>query len=83
LYNCILWDGDNEIGRNDASTINIFYSNLQGEWPGIGNIDQDPMFIYSPLYGLDGNYFYLKTNSSLQPDVLLKADFVKWYVLVK
>ncbi|MCP4709184.1 MAG: right-handed parallel beta-helix repeat-containing protein [Planctomycetes bacterium] len=59
LYNCILWDGGNEIGFNDTSTVNVYYSNVQGGWFGMGNIDQDPMFIYSPLDGIGGNYHLL------------------------
>ena len=45
LINCILWDGGNEIWINDRSTINISYSNIQGGWPGEGNIDADPLFM--------------------------------------
>ena len=45
LYNCILWDGGNEIWNNDLSIINIFYSNIRGGWFGEGNIDEDPLFV--------------------------------------
>jgi hypothetical protein len=50
LVNCILWDGGDEIRISDNSTIiitysNIQYSNLQGGWPGEGNIDTDPLFV--------------------------------------
>jgi parallel beta-helix repeat protein len=45
LINCILWDGGNEIWNNDRSTFIISYSNLQGGWPGEGNIDADPLFV--------------------------------------
>jgi hypothetical protein len=44
LINCILWDGGNEIWNNDALPIDITYSDIQGGWPGIGNIDADPLF---------------------------------------
>jgi hypothetical protein len=44
MTNCILWNGGDEIWNNDGSTINITYSNVQGGWPGTGNIDADPMF---------------------------------------
>jgi hypothetical protein len=45
LSNCILWDGGDEIWNNDGSTITIIYSDIQGGWEGIGNIDADPCFV--------------------------------------
>jgi len=46
LINCILWGGENEIGCEDESMsgLMITYSNIQGGWPGEGNIDADPLF---------------------------------------
>ena len=44
LTNCILWNGGNEI-HNYASTVTITYSNIQGGFPGEGNIDADPLFL--------------------------------------
>ena len=45
MSNCILWDGGDEVWNNDKSMINIAYSDVQGGWPGEGNIDLDPMFV--------------------------------------
>jgi parallel beta-helix repeat protein/predicted outer membrane repeat protein len=44
LANCILWDGGNEIWNINNSIIMINYSNIQEDWPGVGNIDTDPKF---------------------------------------
>jgi hypothetical protein len=44
MTNCILWDGGDEIWNNDDSVITITYSNIQGGFPGRGNIDADPLF---------------------------------------
>jgi len=44
LANCILWDGGNEIWNNNKSIILMNYSDVQGGWPGVGNIDVNPMF---------------------------------------
>ena len=44
MTNCILWDGGDEISNNDNSVITINYSNIQGGFPGRGNIDSDPLF---------------------------------------
>ena len=45
LTNCILSDAGSEIWNNDQSTIRIRYSNIDGFWPGIGNINADPCFV--------------------------------------
>ena len=45
LTNCVLWDGGSEIWNNDNSTIIITYSDVQGSWPGEGNIAVDPLFV--------------------------------------
>jgi predicted outer membrane repeat protein len=38
----ILWNGGGEVGNEDAATAWIAYSDVQGSWPGPGNIDEDP-----------------------------------------
>ncbi len=44
VTNCILWgDTPNEIGGAGVPTVS--FSDVQGGFPGIGNIDADPMFI--------------------------------------
>jgi predicted outer membrane repeat protein len=45
MANCILWDGGDEIWNHDGSTINITYSNVEGGYPGTGNMDTDPMCV--------------------------------------
>ena len=45
--NCILRDGGDEIWNNDGSTITVTYSDVQGGWPGDGNLDADPYFLDS------------------------------------
>ncbi|MHC4533475.1 MAG: carboxypeptidase regulatory-like domain-containing protein [Planctomycetota bacterium] len=46
VFNTILWaDTPNEIHVDVTSDINITYSDIQGGWPGEGNIDADPLFI--------------------------------------
>jgi parallel beta-helix repeat protein len=54
LINSILWDGGDEVCNDANSTINITYSNIQGGFPGEGNIDVDPLFT-SPGYWADVN----------------------------
>ena len=47
LTNCIMWgDIPDEIYYNDTvSNPTVTYSDIQGEYPGTGNIDQDPLFV--------------------------------------
>jgi hypothetical protein len=45
LANCILWDGGDEIVVHEGSTITVSYSDIDGGWPGTGNIDTDPLFV--------------------------------------
>jgi len=56
LTNCILWNGENTLfdPNPDGSTIAITYSDVQGGWPGEGNIDADPCFV-DPGYWADAD----------------------------
>jgi hypothetical protein len=54
LTNCILWDGGNEVSRNDSSTITISYSDVQDIWKGQGNIDADPRFVQPGYWDVNG-----------------------------
>jgi parallel beta-helix repeat protein len=49
MTNCILWNPGSEILNRDESTITITYSDVQGGWPGEGNIDTDPCFVEAGL----------------------------------
>ncbi len=47
LANCVLWGdetGTPEIIDTNGSTTTATYSDVQGGWPGVGNIDADPLF---------------------------------------
>ncbi|NIP26689.1 MAG: hypothetical protein GWN67_20385, partial [Phycisphaerae bacterium] len=67
MNNCILWGGGDQIWKKDTSTITINYSDVQGGWPGKGNIDADPCFVepgYWDANGLwiDGDYHLLQDS---------------------
>jgi parallel beta-helix repeat protein len=48
LSNCILWaNSSGEIFLDDKSSASIVYSDVQGGWKGLGNIDAEPMFVDS------------------------------------
>lgn len=49
LINCILWgDTQGEIYNEADSSTTATYSDVQGGWPGAGNIGADPLFLNAP-----------------------------------
>jgi hypothetical protein len=48
ISNCILWGNiapySPQIFNYDSNSI-ITYNNIEGDWPGVGNIDVDPLFV--------------------------------------
>ncbi len=64
LSDCILWgDSPNEIHVSNG-TVSASYSNVQGGWPGKGNIDEDPLFAASD----DGDYHLQSEEGRWDPD---------------
>ena len=45
VINCILWN--NLPGEIVGLTPTVTFSNIKGGWPGVGNIDTDPLFVDS------------------------------------
>ena len=54
VNNSILWDGGNKVWRKGNSTVTVTYSDIEGSWPGNGNIDVAPQFV-DPGYWADKN----------------------------
>lgn len=48
VTNCILWDGGNEIFKNEYTWTVITYNDIQGGYSGTGNINLDPLFVTGP-----------------------------------
>jgi hypothetical protein len=44
MVNCVVWDGGDEVWKNEDSTVTITYSDVCEGWPGEGNIDGNPLF---------------------------------------
>ncbi len=44
VANTILWNNGDEI-YSDTATITVEHSNIEGNYPGTGNIDADPLFV--------------------------------------
>ncbi|MEN6575100.1 MAG: Ig-like domain-containing protein [Phycisphaerales bacterium] len=53
LEHCIVWDGNASAFDSDA-TITAVYCDIQGGYPGQGNIDVEPLFV-RPGYWADAN----------------------------
>jgi parallel beta-helix repeat protein len=68
ITNCIFWDGGEEIWNNDGSTIAIKYSDMEGGWPGEGNIDADPCFV-------DLGYWDSNDTQDPRDDVWIEGDY--------
>ena len=45
IANSILWNGGNELWEEYGAIATVTYSNVQGGWPGDGNIGADPLFV--------------------------------------
>ena len=81
IKNCIFWNNDaggfDEIYAHPSSSTDVRYSCIQGGFPGIGNINQDPLFVDMP----SGN-LYLSPESpcidagdnTAVPDDVLDVD---------
>jgi predicted outer membrane repeat protein len=45
ITNCILWCNNAPDGAQISGTAAVSYSDVEGTWPGTGNIDADPCFV--------------------------------------
>jgi hypothetical protein len=78
VTNCILWDGGNEIWNNDNSTITITYSDVQGAWPGQGNIEADPCFAEPGYWDSNGTPDDVNDDYWVDGDYHLMSEGGRW-----
>jgi hypothetical protein len=56
LVNTIIWGHTTSIAASSPFTVEAEYSDIEGGWPGVGNIDADPSFVGGGDYHLqDGS----------------------------
>jgi len=68
--NNIIWgNGNAQVFLGFLATINLSYSDIEGDWPGIGNTDKDPLFVdpQNDNYHLSANSPCIDAGSPL-PD---------------
>lgn len=45
LQNAVIWDRSSGFALQNAGTVSLEWSDVEGGWPGTGNIDRDPLFV--------------------------------------
>jgi len=74
VTNCILWgDSGGKIFNNDSDPI-VTYCNVQGGYPGKGNIDADPLFI--TFHGFD--YLLRRDSPCIDAGDPALEDGIEW-----
>ena len=53
--NCILWNNSPEEILSGGSIFSLTYSDIEGSYLGLGNIDADPLFVGGGVYQLTAN----------------------------
>ena len=54
ITNCIFWNGENGLLNSGETIVAVTYSDVEGGWPGEGNIDADPMFVEAGYWDANG-----------------------------
>ena len=70
IANSILYNGGNEVWSNDATSISVTYSDVQGGSPGAGNISVNPQFVAPggrSIEGewIDGDYRLMSSSAAI------------------
>ena len=83
VTNCILWNDGPEIINGEDSSVDITFSNIQGHWPGQGNVEIDALF------AAPGHWVHMQDpNTPVEPndpnavwvdgDYHLKSEAGRW-----
>jgi len=63
LTHCIIRDGPDFLWHDESAQVTVRFSNVQGGYPGLGNIDVDPLFV-APGCWANGD----DPNAVVEPD---------------
>jgi hypothetical protein len=78
IANTILWNGTNQIHASKATQVNATYSDIQGGWPGEGNIDADPLFVKPGGWDPNGTPDDPNDDFFVEGDYHLKSLAGRW-----
>ncbi len=60
VVNCIIYDNNSQLTLGPESQFRVTHSNIQGGYPGVGNINQPPRFVNAPgadfIYGVTDDF---------------------------
>ncbi len=76
--NCVVWNGDNWLANEDGSDVIVHYSNVQGGWPGHGNIDADPCFVSCGYWEDSGTPADMNDDTWVMGDYHLRSQAGRW-----
>jgi predicted outer membrane repeat protein len=76
LVNCILYDNTPDQINGDIPTVT--YSNVQGGWAGLGNIDTDPCFVLPGYWDVNGTPGDQRDDFWVDGDYHLKSQAGRW-----
>ncbi len=76
VSNCIIW-GNEQAGIRGGTPL-VAYSNVQGGWPGIGNIDADPCFALPGHWDNNGTPEEAWDDFWVHGDYHLKSQAGRW-----
>jgi len=76
--NCIFWDGGNELFNGDDSEILVAFSDVEGGWPGKGNMDADPCFVDPGYWDPNGTPNDPNDDFWINGDYHLKSQAGRW-----
>ncbi len=78
ISNCIIRNGVDWLWTNGNPVFNINYSNIEGGWPGLGNIDCDPCFVENGYWDTNGTPDDANDDFWIDGDYHLKSEGWRW-----
>jgi len=78
IANCILWGNSLEQMVVDPNITVVTFSNVQGGWPGLGNISEDPLFFDHGYWDPNGTTYVTYDDFWVNGDYHLKSNGWRW-----
>lgn len=78
IRSCILWNGGGEFAGEGVVDIRSSYSCVQGGYPGIGNIDLDPLFVKPGVSESVGGRGRVPQTTWVEGDYHLQSQTGHW-----